>query len=163
MRKLWSRKQASIASLSARYNLPQSAVKQIVFGIECVKPKIVEAVAQRGPIIRQSKYSRMTPRPLIVLGTVAEFFKHAARDLKSDARRKDATFARQVAMLMLYEFTPLSKAGVGKILRRDRATVLHGLRKISGMISEGKIPEIHELRQRIANNLDKDQHVKMAA
>jgi hypothetical protein len=164
IRKLFARGHASTASLSAKYNLPQSVIDQIVTGVGFVKPNEIEPETQKNPTDGvRNKYAGTMPRPVIVLGTVAKFYGLTAGDLKSTAGLKDTAFARQVAMLMLYEFTPLTKAGVGKILERDRTTVHHALRKIGGMVSEGEIPEIHELRQRIANNLDKDQHVKIAA
>jgi chromosomal replication initiation ATPase DnaA len=164
MRKLWSRNQASIASLSVKFVLPQSVVGQIVAGVGFVKPKAIEQEAQQETIkTMQIKCAKIPDKHKIILRTVAKFFKQTTEDLRSNKRRKDIVFARHVALLMLREFTSLSTPQIGKFMGRDHATIIYGRNIIIKLIAEGKVPEIYELRRLIINSLDKEQPMKIAA
>ena len=161
IRKLFARKQASIASLAVKYNMSEDMVTQIVTDACHIKKNENIVMPRRDIATVRNRYSAILPRPLIILKTVADHYDNTVKDLRS--KRRTYAFARQVAMVMLYEFTPLSKKGVGAMLRRDRTTALHALRKIDVMASGGKIPEINELRRQIAANLNREQHEEMAA
>ncbi|HEX8966399.1 MAG TPA: chromosomal replication initiator protein DnaA [Chloroflexota bacterium] len=68
--------------------------------------------------------------PLAILLAVARYYGINADDLKSRSRHKQIVGPRHIAMYLLREEAHLSTPEIGRLLRRDHTTVLHGLKQI---------------------------------
>lgn len=72
-----------------------------------------------------------------IITNVCEFYRVSYVDLVSDRRGARLTYARQVAMYLARELTLKSSAAVGRFLGdRDHSTVLHGCKKIKGLVGK---------------------------
>jgi hypothetical protein len=64
---------------------------------------------------------------------VAATFSVPLGELRAATRcRADAAFARQVTMYLAHTVLGLSHSAVGRLVRRDRTTVVHGCRVVEG-------------------------------
>ena len=62
------------------------------------------------------------------------YFGLETDDLVSKSRSRPLTTARHVAMYLLRELTGLSLIKIGEHFERDHTTVLHGIKKIEGLM-----------------------------
>ena len=76
----------------------------------------------------------LTPEALV--RAVAAYYELSAAALESKSRERSLTTARQVAMYLARHHTSGSLAEIGRSLgNRDHTTVLHGVQRITGLIS----------------------------
>ena len=73
-------------------------------------------------------------RPAMILEETAAYFGLGPGDLVSKSRSRPLTTARHVAMYLLRELTGLSLIKIGEHFDRDHTTVLHGVKKIEGLM-----------------------------
>jgi chromosomal replication initiator protein len=73
-------------------------------------------------------------RPDTILEETAAYFGLGPGDLVSKSRSRPLTTARHVAMYLLRELTGLSLIKIGEHFERDHTTVLHGIKKIEGLM-----------------------------
>jgi chromosomal replication initiator protein len=73
--------------------------------------------------------------PNTVLLAVARYYGVKADDLKARSRQKQIVEPRQIAMYLLREDAHLSTPEVGRLLKRDHTTVLHGLKQVANDIA----------------------------
>jgi chromosomal replication initiator protein len=73
-------------------------------------------------------------RPDTILEETATYFGLGPGDLVSKSRSRPLTTARHVAMYLLRELTGLSLIRIGEHFERDHTTVLHGVKKIEGLM-----------------------------
>jgi chromosomal replication initiator protein len=73
-------------------------------------------------------------RPDTILEETASYFGLGPGDLVSKSRSRPLTTARHVAMYLLRELTGLSLIKIGEHFERDHTTVLHGIKKIEGLM-----------------------------
>ncbi|MCX6013163.1 MAG: chromosomal replication initiator protein DnaA [Chloroflexi bacterium] len=79
---------------------------------------------------------RRNTTPEQILTTVAQYFKVDIEALKAQKRDKHIVLARQVAMYIMREETPLSLSQIGTQLgNRDHKTIIHGCSKIANEIN----------------------------
>jgi chromosomal replication initiator protein len=69
-----------------------------------------------------------------ILEETASYFGLGPGDLVSKSRSRPLTTARHVAMYLLRELTGLSLIKIGEHFERDHTTVLHGIKKIEGLM-----------------------------
>src|SRR5712691_10070788 len=69
-----------------------------------------------------------------ILEETARYFGLGSGDLISKSRSRPLTTARHVAMYLLRELTGLSLIKIGEQFNRDHTTVLHGVKKIEGLM-----------------------------
>jgi chromosomal replication initiator protein len=72
--------------------------------------------------------------PAAILEETAVYFGLGPGDLMSKSRSRPLTTARHVAMYLLRELTGLSLIKIGEHFNRDHTTVLHGIKKIEGLM-----------------------------
>jgi chromosomal replication initiator protein len=72
--------------------------------------------------------------PATILEETASYFGLEPGDLVSKSRSRPLTTARHVAMYLLRELTGLSLIKIGDHFDRDHTTVLHGIKKIEGLM-----------------------------
>jgi len=73
-------------------------------------------------------------RPAMIMQETATYFGLGLGDLVSKSRSRPLTTARHVAMYLLREMTNLSLIKIGEHFERDHTTVLHGVKKIEGLM-----------------------------
>jgi chromosomal replication initiator protein len=85
------------------------------------------------------------PSPLpSIERAVCETFRVTPAQLHGRARWQPLAWARQVAMFLACE-QGLSLAATGRWLGRDRATVLHGCRQVTGLVGVGDAAALADL------------------
>jgi chromosomal replication initiator protein len=72
--------------------------------------------------------------PGAILEEAAAYFGLSLDELVSKSRSRPLTTARHVAMYLLREQTGLSLIKIGEHFHRDHTTVLHGIKKIEGLM-----------------------------
>jgi chromosomal replication initiator protein len=72
--------------------------------------------------------------PAAILEEAAAYFGLSLDELVSKSRSRPLTTARHVAMYLLREQTGLSLIKIGEHFHRDHTTVLHGIKKIEGLM-----------------------------
>jgi chromosomal replication initiator protein len=86
-----------------------------------------------------------------IMEETAEYFGLGREDLISKSRSRPLTTARHVAMYLLREFTGLSLIRIGEHFERDHTTVLHGIKKIEGLMPArgSTYKQVQELTKKI--------------
>ncbi|HEY3210485.1 MAG TPA: chromosomal replication initiator protein DnaA [Actinomycetota bacterium] len=90
-------------------------------------------------------------RPDTILEETASYFGLGPGDLVSKSRSRPLTTARHVAMYLLRELTGLSLIRIGEHFERDHTTVLHGIKKIEGLMPArgSTYKQVQELTKKI--------------
>jgi chromosomal replication initiator protein len=73
--------------------------------------------------------------PDAILLAVGRYYGVKADDLKARSRHKQIVEPRQIAMYLLREDAHLSTPDVGRLLKRDHTTVLHGIKQVANDIA----------------------------
>jgi chromosomal replication initiator protein len=71
---------------------------------------------------------------VLIMEETSTYFGLEPEDLVSKSRSRPLTTARHVAMYLLRELTGLSLVKIGEHFGRDHTTVLHGIKKIEGLM-----------------------------
>jgi chromosomal replication initiator protein len=89
--------------------------------------------------------------PSLIMEETAQHFALSMDDLLSKSRSRPLTTARHVAMYLLRELTGLSLIKIGELFNRDHTTVLHGIKKIEGLMPARGIlyRQVQELTKKI--------------
>jgi len=89
--------------------------------------------------------------PAMILEETARYFGLGSGDLVSKSRSRPLTTARHVAMYLLRELTGLSLIKIGEHFDRDHTTVLHGIKKIEGLMPArgSTYKQVQELTKKI--------------
>jgi chromosomal replication initiator protein len=99
-----------------------------------------------------SRLPKVTPKPALLLETVANYFNLDVLELKGNKRDRQTAFARQIAMYLMREETDFSLSKIGREMGgRQPIIVSPAHKKISAEISgnsELKL-KIHEIQQRL--------------
>jgi chromosomal replication initiator protein len=87
----------------------------------------------------------------LILEETSSYFGLQPEDLVSKSRSRPLTTARHVAMYLLREFTGLSLIKIGDHFERDHTTVLHGIKKIEGLMGArgSTYRQVQDLTKRI--------------
>jgi chromosomal replication initiator protein len=87
----------------------------------------------------------------VILEETSTYFGLTRDDLLSKSRSRPLTTARHVAMYLLRELTGLSLIKIGDEFNRDHTTVLHGIKKIEGLMpARGSVyRQVQELTKKI--------------
>jgi chromosomal replication initiator protein len=98
-----------------------------------------------------TKIPKVTPKPSLLLETVANYFNMDVLELKGNKRDKQTVFARQIAMFLMREETDFSLSKVGRELGgRQPIIVSQAHKKISAEISGNS-----ELKQKVQEILQR--------
>jgi len=71
---------------------------------------------------------------VLIMEETSTYFGLEPQDLVSKSRSRPLTTARHVAMYLLRELTGLSLIKIGEHFGRDHTTVMHGIKKIEGLM-----------------------------
>jgi chromosomal replication initiator protein len=87
----------------------------------------------------------------LILEETSSYFGLQPDDLVSKSRSRPLTTARHVAMYLLRELTGLSLIKIGEHFDRDHTTVLHGIKKIEGLMGArgSTYRQVQDLTKRI--------------
>jgi chromosomal replication initiator protein len=87
----------------------------------------------------------------LILEETSAYFGLEPDDLVSKSRSRPLTTARHVAMYLLRELTGLSLIKIGEHFNRDHTTVLHGIKKIEGLMGArgSTYRQVQDLTKRI--------------
>jgi chromosomal replication initiator protein len=87
----------------------------------------------------------------VILEETSSYFGLQPDDLVSKSRSRPLTTARHVAMYLLRELTGLSLIKIGDHFARDHTTVLHGIKKIEGLMGArgSTYRQVQDLTKRI--------------
>jgi chromosomal replication initiator protein len=87
----------------------------------------------------------------LILSETAAYFSLTRADLIGKSRSRPLTNARHVAMYLVRECTGLSLLKIGELFERDHTTVMHGLKKVEGLMGErgGLYRQVQDLTRRI--------------
>ncbi|MFO5491523.1 MAG: helix-turn-helix domain-containing protein, partial [Cuspidothrix sp.] len=90
--------------------------------------------------------------PEIILNIVADTFKIAIEDLKSNSRRREISWARQIGMYLMRQYTNLSLPKIGEEFGgKDHTTVMYSCEKITQLqgSDQALVQTLHQLSDRI--------------
>jgi chromosomal replication initiator protein len=91
-------------------------------------PMTVENIA----LVLNPPVEKVEASPEVVMSTVVDAFDISIEDLKSNSRRREISVARQIAMYLMRQHTPLSLPKIGEEFGgKDHTTVLYSCDKIS--------------------------------
>jgi chromosomal replication initiator protein len=87
----------------------------------------------------------------LIMEETSSYFGLQREDLVSKSRSRPLTTARHVAMYLLRELTGLSLIKIGEHFDRDHTTVLHGIKKIEGLMGArgSTYRQVQDLTKRI--------------
>ena len=91
-------------------------------------------------------------QPGDIISEVSEYFNISLEDLHGPGRSQQVALARQIAMYLCRELTPLSLPKIGQLFGgRDHTTVMYAHKKIASRIAENRATykQVHELTSRI--------------
>ena len=97
-----------------------------------VRARIING-APRAAIVQEAQsipvlFAEKDPRREILRECANEYGCTVA-DLMGDSRRSEIVHARRKAMYLIYSRGTMSKAGVGRYMKKDHTTVMHALKK----------------------------------
>jgi chromosomal replication initiator protein len=94
-------------------------------------------------------------QPTDIISATADYFNIALDDLYGPSRTQQLVIARQIAMYLCRELTPLSLPKIGELFGgRDHTTVMYALKKVAQLIAERRsiFNQVTELTTRIRQN-----------
>ncbi|BAY88871.1 MULTISPECIES: chromosomal replication initiator protein DnaA [unclassified Tolypothrix] len=106
-------------------------------------PMTVESIA---PVL-ETPSEKVAATPEVILKVVAENFDIAVEDLKSNSRRREISWARQIGMYLMRQHTDLSLPRIGEEFGgKDHTTVIYSCDKIA-QLRESDRTLVNTLRQ----------------
>ncbi|MBD2164872.1 chromosomal replication initiator protein DnaA [Calothrix membranacea FACHB-236] len=106
-------------------------------------PMTVESIA---PVL-ETPSEKVAATPEVILKVVAENFDIAIEDLKSNSRRREISWARQIGMYLMRQHTDLSLPRIGEEFGgKDHTTVIYSCDKIA-QLRESDRTLVNTLRQ----------------
>lgn len=112
-------RRANAMGLSCSRRLPRTMRKE--------PPSVHDIEIVSGPIFGRAK---------AIIRSVAAAHDLTENVILSGDRSAPVALARQQAMWLCARDTKLSYPQIGRIMRRDHTTVIHGVRRINGMVNE---------------------------
>lgn len=93
--------------------------------------------------------------PTDIVSAVADYFNLSVDDLYGTSRTQEIAFARQIAMYLCRDLTPLSLPKIGQLFGgRDHSTVIYAHKKVTQLIAERRsvYNQVAELTSRLKHN-----------
>lgn len=93
--------------------------------------------------------------PTDIVSSVANYFNLSVDDLYGQSRVQDIAFARQIAMYLCRDLTPLSLPKIGQLFGgRDHSTVIYAHKKITQLIAERRsvYNQVADLTSKLKHN-----------
>lgn len=146
--------ETKIAILKRKSDLQQQEISDEV--IHFIASRIVSSVRElEGALIRITAFSALTNQPITIelakkllvrpqeakevivdcatiVKSLQKYYAFTLNDLRSQARDKQLSFVRQLAMYLMKKYTNKSLQEIGQFLgRKDHTTVMHAIKKVS--------------------------------
>lgn len=103
-------------------------------------------------VIKENTNSAITPASII--DQVSRYFNISIEDIKSEKRRSDIVFSRQMAMYIIRETTNLSLPEIGKEMGgKNHTTVLYSIRKLEDSMKQD--PKTAKIAAELIENIKK--------
>ena len=153
-------------------NVPISIVKDLVRNLNCTVRELKNYIKKLSIVQSIRKFELNTNLALSILADdvkkqndkltisneeilsiVAEYYNLSVNDLISKIKRENVCKARNIAMHLMKKINSLNFQEIGRILNRNHATIIIGLRKVETWIqNDKKIPaELADLMMKIKN------------
>lgn len=103
--------------------------------------------------VLSSQTEKIEATPEIILNVVAKNFNLSVDDLKSNSRRREISWARQIGMYLMRQHTDLSLPRIGdEFGGKDHTTVMYSCEKISQLkeTDPGLVQTLRQLSERIS-------------
>ena len=115
-------------------------------------PTIALAKDAMDAVIKENTNTAITPSTII--DQVSRYFNISIEDIKSDKRRSDIVFARQMTMYIIRETTGLSLPEIGKEMGgKNHTTVLYSIRKLEEAMKQD--PKTAKISAELIENIKK--------
>ncbi len=115
-------------------------------------PTIALAKDAMDAVIKENTTTAITPSTII--DQVSRYFNISIEDIKSDKRRSDIVFARQMTMYIIREMTGLSLPEIGKEMGgKNHTTVLYSIRKLEEAMKQD--PKTAKIAAELIENIKK--------
>ena len=146
--------ETKIAILKRKLDLQEHVIADDV--IHFIASRIVSSVRElEGALIRITAFSALTNQPITIelakklllrpqevkevvvdcatiVKRLQKYYSYTLNDLRSQARDKQLSFVRQLAMYLMKKYTNKSLQEIGQFLgRKDHTTVMHAIKKVS--------------------------------
>jgi chromosomal replication initiation ATPase DnaA len=83
---------------------------------------------------------RRRPRVREIIALVAAHFQITIDDLQSPSHAHRLVLIRWISMRLADQYTPMSRNGIARLHKRDHSSMLHGMRKLSALLADGRSP-----------------------
>ena len=96
------------------------------------------------------------PTPDLIISEVCQFYSIEEKVIRGSQKTKGISEARQVAMYLISEMTPLSSTDVAKEFGKTHTTVLHAIKKIEEQLqsqNSGIQDNLRDIRSKIESRL----------
>ncbi|WP_353933235.1 chromosomal replication initiator protein DnaA [Okeanomitos corallinicola TIOX110] len=111
-------------------------------------PMTVENIS---PILGNS-HQKVDVTPEVILNVISDFFKLPIADLKSNSRRREISWARQIGMYLMRQNTGLSLPRIGEEFGgKDHTTVMYSCDKITQL--QEKDPTLVQTLQQLSDRI----------
>lgn len=115
-------------------------------------PTIALAKDAMEAVIKENTIAAVTPAA--VIDQVSRYFNITVEDIKSDKRRSDIVFARQMAMHIIRETTGLSLPEIGREMGgKNHTTVLYSIRRLEESMKQD--PKTAKISAELIENIKK--------
>lgn len=115
-------------------------------------PTVALAKDAMEAVIKENTNSAITPSSII--DQVSRYFNISIDDIKSEKRRSDIVFSRQMAMYIIRETTNLSLPEIGKEMGgKNHTTVLYSIRKLEDSMKQD--PKTAKIAAELIENIKK--------
>ena len=108
---------------------------------------------------RAGKSAVIAPSVAAIQESVCSVLGVAPEQLRSSSRIPRVSRARQLAMYLAREMTPLSLTQIAREFGRDHSTVIHSIRAVEGRLEPGSetFEDLHNVRRSLAGYVDDEQ------
>ena len=115
-------------------------------------PTIALAKDAMEAVIKENTNSAITPASII--DQVSRYFNFSIEDIKSEKRKTEIVFCRQMAMYIIRELTNLSLPEIGKEMGgKNHTTVLYSIRKLEDSMKQD--PKTAKIAAELIENIKK--------
>lgn len=112
--------------------------------------------------VLEPQVEKVESTPVAILSIVADTFNLSIEDLKSNSRRREISWARQIGMYLMRQYTDLSFPRIGEEFGgKDHTTVIYSCEKIN-QLKETDRNLVQTLRQQARSHWHEQPQIKKA-
>lgn len=129
----------------------EGTIKKIHAYSNLLGNEITQEIVERAIKDMFHEHPRLNPTPEIIIKEVAKYFQVDEPTILGKNKSKEAVLPRQISMYLIRELLQSSYPEIGRIFKRDHATVIHSFNKIEEELrkNEDFRNEIKDIRNNI--------------